>query len=86
METVALREVIENWKRYSLSTMVFVPDGAEVTADAEVVLVPFVNRSSHGPAGTSYYLGIEQIRDVLDALKQEGLDPTPEQKFLAVNR
>jgi hypothetical protein len=79
-----LRIVIDAWDKYPLSTMLFVPDELEVTPDMEVVLVPFVNRFSHGPAGTRYYLGIEQIRDVVDALKQEGLDATAEQKFLAV--
>ncbi|MEO7589922.1 MAG: hypothetical protein ABI134_01800 [Byssovorax sp.] len=84
MGKAILEVVIDEWEKYPLSTMLFVPDGLEVTPRMEVFLVPFVNRLSRGPAGTRYYLGIEQIRDVVDALKQEGLEPTAEQKFLAV--
>lgn len=84
MGKTILIDVIDRWQNYPLSTMIFIEDGAEVAPQTEVVLVPFVERFSRGPAGTSYFLEIEQIRDVLDALRQEGVCPTPQQKFLAV--
>ncbi len=85
MGIVVLGTVIETWADYPISTMLFVQDGVVVSADTEVTIVPFVGRSSRGPEGTRYYLGIEQIRDVLDALTQEGVSATPRQKFIAVN-
>jgi hypothetical protein len=84
MGKATLEIVIEEWDKYPASTMLFIPDGQEVTPHTEFVLVPFVDRFSAGPAGTRYYLGIEQIRDVVDALNREAFDATAEQMFLAV--
>lgn len=65
-----LSEVVAQWNRYELDDEIYCPVGAELTLDTGVEVLPFDRNRPRQLEGSEYLLGIEQVRDAVEALEQ----------------
>ena len=86
MGIALLRDVLMNWSRYELDDEIYPPSGmSDPSLDAEVNVLPCDPNRKRTFEGQSYFLGIEQIRDVIEGLEAQLRRPaTPIERLRAV--
>jgi hypothetical protein len=74
-----------NWDQYDLGDEIFIPsDLSNLTLEAEVHVLPFDEYRGREFEGRHYFLGIEQIRDVIEGHEaQLGRPLTPIERLKA---
>jgi len=71
MGTLVLRNILHGWQRYELDDSIYLPAGASPSLDLEVIVLPFDPGRPRVFDGQEYWLGIEQIRDVVEGLETQ---------------
>lgn len=84
MGLAILGEVLSDWRRYELDDSIYVPLGVEVSNETKVHVLHF-DRTRKRVFDGQRYLGIEQVRDVVEGLdRQLGRAATPTERLRAV--
>ena len=87
MEITVLGDVLNDWGKYDLDDSVYLPAGVNPSLDLAVSIVPFDPLFEPGRIfnGQEYLLGIEQVRDVVEGLRDQlGRPPTLGERLRAV--
>ena len=66
-----LSSVLGDWNGYELDDTIYVPAGAEPCLDSKIQVLSFEPTRSASFEGQIYFLGIEQLRDVVVGLEQQ---------------
>jgi hypothetical protein len=83
MESRLLKDVIARWRNFDIEDNLYVAPGDPLGADTLVVIHPASERPK--PSGLSYFIGVEQIRDVVEGLSADlGRAPTEDEAVRAV--
>lgn len=83
MGSKLLIDVIRAAQSFDGAEQLFVPEGVAPAVDTPVEIRDFGNEPA--PAeGQRYFLGLEQVQDVVDALREELPDPSDDQLVQAV--
>jgi hypothetical protein len=74
-----------DWGRYELDDEIYIPSNMDnLSLDAEVNVLPFDPGRKRIFNGQRYFLGIEQVRDVIEGLEaQLGRPATPIERLKA---
>jgi hypothetical protein len=70
MGIALLAEVLNDWHKYELDDSIYLPSGVEPSLDLVVNVLPFDPSRRRQFEGQEYFLGIEQVRDVIEGLKR----------------
>jgi len=85
MGTALLGEVLSDWGRYELDDSIYFPAGKEAALDINVSILPFDPMRKRVFKDQEYFIGIEQIRDVVEGLEaQLGRTATLDERLRAV--
>ena len=71
MGTSLLGDVLDDWSSFELDDEIYVPAAVELSLDTPVRVLPFDPNRPRMVNHEKYFLGIEQVRDVVDGLRQE---------------
>ncbi len=66
-----LADVLNNWDKYELDDSIYLPSDKEPLLDLVVSVLPFDPTRKRIFEGQEYFLGIEQIRDVIEGLEDQ---------------
>ena len=66
-----LRDILSDWSNYELDDSIYLPSGSEPTLDLEVAVLPFDPLRKRKHLGQEYWLGIEQVRDVVEGMQSQ---------------
>jgi hypothetical protein len=66
MGKFVLSEVLANIDKYEPHLVIYVANDQELSSDSEVELVDYVGPQTPKPAGKRYFLGVHDIRVILD--------------------
>jgi hypothetical protein len=84
MGMALLVDVLSEWSSYELDDDIYLPPGKEPSLELMVSILPFDPTRKRIFEGQEYFLGIEQIRDVIDGLEaQLGRVATPLERLRA---
>ena len=80
------RDVLMGWSQYQLDDSIYLLDGSgEPSLDTDVNVLPFDPTRKRTFEGQSYFLGIEQVRDVIEGLEEQLKRPaTPIERLRSV--
>ena len=85
MGMAVLGDIIQDWRRYELDDSIYFPAGSAPTLDLEVSVLAFDPTRTRFFEGQEYWLGIEQIRDVIEGLENQlHRTTTPDERLKAV--
>lgn len=71
MGLTLLGDVLSSWERYALDDSVYVPVGAILAVDLLVSVLPADPDGGRSFEEQEYFLGLEQIRDVVEGLEAQ---------------
>ena len=71
MGIALLRDILGDWSSYELDDSIYVPAGSVPTLDLEVSVLPFDPLRKRSCYGRDYWLGIEQLRDVVVGIQSQ---------------
>ena len=71
MGITVLMDVLADYGKYDLDGLIFLPTGMEPSLDAAAVVHPFDPAVDRRLEGLEGFLGIEQIRDVVEGLEAQ---------------
>ena len=71
MGITVLRDVLADFRKYDLDGLIYLPAGMEPSLDAAVMVHPFDPAIDRRLEGLEGFLGIEQIRDVVEGLEAQ---------------
>jgi hypothetical protein len=71
MGMALLIDVLTNWGKHELDDAIYLPSGKEPSLDLMVSVLPFDPARKRIFEDQEYFLGIEQIRDVIDGLEAQ---------------
>jgi hypothetical protein len=70
MGITVLGNVLMDWSEYEIDDEIYIPcDVGNLSVDTEVHVLPFERYRGREFEGRHYFLGIEQIRDVIEDLE-----------------
>ena len=85
MGITVLGDVLSNWSKYELEDSIYLPKGTQPALDAVAQVRPFDPDRKRDVESEKYFLGIEQVRDVVEGLEaQLGRAATPPERLRAV--
>jgi hypothetical protein len=85
MGPAILRDVLQDWPDYELDDSIYLPAGSVPSLDLKVNVLAFDPTRGRSFEGQEYWLGIEQVRDVVEGLEgQLGRSATPPERLKAV--
>lgn len=86
MGTTLLGEILRDWRGYELEDSIYLPAGKVAALDLIVRVLPFDPTMGRLFEQHEYWLGIEQVRDVVEGLEaQLGRTATPSERLRAVD-
>jgi hypothetical protein len=71
MGKTLLRDILANWKTYELDDSIYLANDEGVGLDTWVTVYPFDPMRERYFEGQHYFLGIEQLRDVVEGLESQ---------------
>jgi hypothetical protein len=71
MGTTVLRDVLMGWDKYERDGVIYLSARAEPSLDTAVTVLPFDPGRSRRLEGQEGFLGIEQLRDVIEGLEAQ---------------
>jgi prophage tail gpP-like protein len=78
-------EILSDWTTYELDDSIYAPAGSVKSLDLQVSVLPFDPLRTRAFDGQEYWLGIEQVRDVIEGLQDQlARRATPEERLKAV--
>jgi hypothetical protein len=81
---ILLGDILTGWKSYALDDSIYLPAGVEPKIDTPASVLPFDRTRGRSIPGQVYFLGIEQVRDVVEGLEgQLGRAATPSERLRA---
>jgi hypothetical protein len=85
MGITLLRDVLMNWSQYELEDEIYVRNEmSDPSLDMEANVLPFDPARKRTFEGQKYFLGIEQVRDVIEGLEAQLRRPaTPLERLRA---
>lgn len=84
MGRTVLRNVLMDWAQHELDDEIYILNHMSPSLDTEVNVLSFDPNRERVFEGQSYFLGIEQVRDVVQGLEaQLGRSPTPIERLQA---
>ena len=69
MGSSLLEDVLTNWSGYDLDDSIYLPEGSEPSLKLQVNVLSFDPLRKRTFAGQVYWLGIEQVRNVVEGLQ-----------------
>jgi hypothetical protein len=85
MGLALLKDILTDWSKYELDDSIYVPAGSVAALDLEVNVLPFDPLRKRIFENQEYWLGIEQVRDVVEGLQDQLERPaSPEERLKAV--
>ena len=68
MRLTVLGEILNDWSGYELEDSIYLPKGTQPTLDGAAQVRPFDPDRKRDVESEKYFLGIEQVRDVVEGL------------------
>jgi hypothetical protein len=66
-----LRDILTDWSEYELDDSIYLPAGSEPSLTLRVNVLPFDPLRKRIFEGQEYWLGIEQVRNVIEGLQNQ---------------
>ncbi len=85
MGLTVLGDILSDWSKYELEDSIYLPKGTSPTLDGLAQVIPFDPDRKRDAERGKYFLGVEQVRDVVEGLEaQLGRIATPNERLRAV--
>jgi hypothetical protein len=79
-----LGDILANWSAHELDDSIYLPAGSEPSLGQKVNVLPFDPLRKRIFEGQHYWLGIEQVRDVVEGLQHQlQREATPDERLKA---
>lgn len=80
-----LGDILSDWSKYELEDSIYLPKRTQPALDGRAQVLSFDPERKRDFEGDEYFLGIEQVRDVVEGLEaQLGRAATPDERLRAV--
>jgi hypothetical protein len=84
MGLTILGDILSDWSKYELEDSIYVSKGTQPTLEGPARVIPFESELERDVEHEKYFLGIEQVRDVVEGLEaQLGRIATPQERLRA---
>jgi len=80
-----LEDILTNWSGYGLEDSIYLPAGSEPSLTLQVNVLSFDPLRKRIFEGQEHWLGVEQVRDVVEGLQRQlKREATPDERLRAV--